>query len=152
MADKLNADIQHFIEATVTAMGLSLEAALSTTPDGPRVDLDGDDAGVLLRRKGEALQALQHIAASVFRHELPENRRLVVDCMHFRRDKDTELRQMAKFLADKARQTGVEQQLGPLNPYERRIVHLTVSEQQGVDSYSVGDAFSKVVIISARKA
>lgn len=152
MADKLNAEIQDFIEATVTAMGLSLDVTLSNTPDGPRVDLDGDDAAVLLRRKGEALQALQHIASMAFRHRLGEERRLVVDCQGFRRDKDTELRQMAKFLADKARQTGVEQQLGPLNPYERRIVHLTVSEQPGVDSYSIGDAFSKVVIISARKA
>ena len=40
---------------------------------------------------------------------------------------------MAKFLAEKAKQTGVDQQLGPLNPYERRIVHMAVAEVPGVD-------------------
>lgn len=151
MAENLNAEILGFVKATVGAMGLSLEVRVEQTPDGPRVDLDGEDGAVLVRRKGETLQALQHVANMVFRHRLGEQQRLVVDCQGFRRDKDAELRQMAKFLADRARRTGSEQQLGPLNPYERRIVHLTVAEEPDVASHSVGDAFSKVVIISARK-
>jgi len=151
MADNLNAEVLQFVKSTVAAMGLSLDATVQETPDGPRVDLDGEDGAVLLRRKGEALQALQHIANMVFRHRLGDQRRVIVDCQGFRRDKDAELRQMAKFLADRARRTGFEQQLGPLNPYERRIVHLTVAEEPDVASHSVGDAFSKVVIISARK-
>ncbi len=149
MADNLNADILEFVAATTRAMGLSLEAGIEETPEGPRVDLDGEDGTVLLRRKGEALQALQHVANMAFRHRLGEQQRVIVDCQGFRRDKDAELRQMAKFLAERARRTGFEQQLGPLNPYERRIVHLTVAEEAGVASHSVGDAFTKVVIISA---
>ncbi len=151
MADNLNAEVLDFVKSTVAAMGLSLDANVQETPEGPRVDLDGEDGIVLLRRKGEALQALQHIVNMVFRHRLSDERRIIVDCQGFRRDKDAELRQMAKFLAERARLTGVEQQLGPLNPYERRIVHMTVAEEPGADSHSVGDAFSKVVIISARK-
>jgi spoIIIJ-associated protein len=148
MAENLNADILDFVKNTTAAMGLSLDATVEQTADGPRVNLDGEDGAVLLRRKGEALQALQHIANMAFRHRLDEQR-VIVDCQGFRRDKDAELRQMAKFLAERARRTGFEQQLGPLNPYERRIVHLTVAEEAGVSSHSVGDAFSKVVIISA---
>jgi spoIIIJ-associated protein len=151
MADKLNQDILTFVKATTGAMGLALNASVTETPDGPRVDLDGDDGELLLRRKGESLQALQHIVNMTFRHRLTETRRIVVDCQGFRRDKDVELRQMAKFLAERARMTGVEQQLGPLNPYERRLVHMSVAEEGGVDSHSVGDAFSKVVIISVRR-
>ncbi len=151
MAENLNAQILEFVKATVAAMGLSIEVTVDQTADGPRVDLDGEDGAVLLRRKGETLQALQHIVNMVFRHRLDEQQRIVVDCQGFRRDKDAELRQMAKFLADRARRTGFEQQLGPLNPYERRIVHLTVAEEPDVASHSVGDAFSKVVIISVRK-
>jgi spoIIIJ-associated protein len=56
-----------------------------------------------------------------------------------------------KLLAEKAAQTGVDQQIGPLNPYERRIVHLAVAEFPGVATESVGDAFSKTVLISSRK-
>jgi spoIIIJ-associated protein len=151
MADNLSTDILDFVKAATAAMGLSLEATIEKTPDGPRVDLDGEDGSVLLRRKGEALQALQYIANMAFRHRLGDQQRVIVDCQGFRRDKDAELRQMARFLAERAKRTGFEQQLGPLNPYERRIVHLAVAEEPGVASHSVGDAFSKVVIISARK-
>ncbi|MGE5358166.1 MAG: protein jag [Bacteroidales bacterium] len=150
MADNLNEDVLEFISATTAAMGLGLKATLVDAPEGPRIDLDGEGSEVLLRRKGEALQALQHIVTMAFRHRLGEHGRIVVDCQGFRQDKDTELKQMARFLAGKAKETGVEQQLGPLNPYERRIVHMTVAEMPGVDSHSVGDAFSKVVIISPR--
>jgi spoIIIJ-associated protein len=152
MPDNLNQDIVTFVKATVGAMGLALEAVITDTPDGPRVDLDGEDGEALLHRKGESLQALQHIVIMAFRHRLAETRRIVVDCQGFRRDKDVELRQMAKFLAERARMTGSEQQLGPLNPYERRLVHMAVAEEPGVDSHSVGDAFSKVVTISARQS
>jgi spoIIIJ-associated protein len=58
---------------------------------------------------------------------------------------------MAKYLAEKARDSGLDQQLGPLNPYERRIVHLSAAEVPGVSTESVGDAFSKTVHISYQK-
>jgi spoIIIJ-associated protein len=58
---------------------------------------------------------------------------------------------MARLLAEKVETTGLDQQLGPLNPYERRLVHLAVAEVPGATSESIGDAFSKTVIISKRK-
>jgi spoIIIJ-associated protein len=58
---------------------------------------------------------------------------------------------MARLLAEKARETGLDQQLGPLNPYERRIVHMAVAEIPGATTESVGDAFSKTVLISSRR-
>ena len=58
---------------------------------------------------------------------------------------------MARLLAEKVKQTGVDQQIGPLNPYERRLVHIAVAEIPGVATESVGDAFSKTVYISLRK-
>jgi spoIIIJ-associated protein len=147
----LNARLLDFVVTVTEAMGLEMDVAVEDTADGPRVNLTGEDAEVLLRHKGEALQALQHIAASVFRHELPDDKRLVVDCMDFRRDKDTELRQMALFLAEKAQRTGVDQTLGPLNAYERRIVHIAVAEQGKADTESIGDAAMKTVIISKKR-
>jgi spoIIIJ-associated protein len=58
---------------------------------------------------------------------------------------------MARFTAEKARSSGVPQEMGPLNPYERRIVHLAIAEDPGATSESVGDAFMKTVIISTTK-
>lgn len=151
MAHSLNQQIVRFVEDATAAMGLPLKGQLEETPQGPRVDLEGEEGNVLLRRKGEALQALQHIVSTVYRHDLPEDQRLVIDCLGFRREKETELKQMAKYLAERARSTGQDQELGPLNPYDRRIVHLTIAEDSTVDSHSVGDAFMKTVIIAARR-
>jgi len=148
----LNSRLLDFVQTVTESMGLAVEVAVEETPDGPRINLSGEDGDVLLKHKGEGLQALQHIASSVFRHELPENKRLVVDCMHFRRDKDTELRQMALFLAEKAQRTGMDQTLGPLNAYERRIVHMAVADQGLAETESIGDAAVKTVIISRKRA
>jgi len=146
-----NARILDFVTAVTTAMGLSLEATIEETPDGPRVNLDGDGGDLLVRRRGEALAALQHITASVFRDELPEGQRLAVDCLGFQKDKDAELRTMAKFLAEKAVLNGAPQEMGPLNPYERRIVHMAVQELPNATSESIGDAHMKTVIITSRR-
>ena len=144
------ADITEFVQKIVDAMDLDLEASAEEMPDGVRINLNGDDGNVLIRRQGEALAALQHIVAAVYRHESTEGRRLVVDCMGYRKGKDEELRQMARFTMEKARLSG-PQEMGPLNPYERRIVHMAIAEDPGVSSESIGDAFMKTVIISARQ-
>jgi spoIIIJ-associated protein len=143
--------VVEFVQSVTTAMGLSLECRIDETPDGWRVDLEGKGGDVLTRRRGEALNALQQIVASVFRDDVPEGKRLSVDCQRFRHDKDAELRQMALFMAEKASTMKTPQEIGPLNPYERRIVHVAVAEVPGVSSESVGDAFLKTITISARK-
>jgi spoIIIJ-associated protein len=144
----LTTDVTAFVERVVKAMGVQLTAEVEEGPDGSRINLVGDEGGVLVRRGGEGLQALQHLVATAFRRQLGDDNRIVVDCNGFRRDKDAELRQMARFIAEKARSSGIPQEMGPLNPYERRIVHLAIAEDPGVTSESVGDAFMKTVIIS----
>jgi spoIIIJ-associated protein len=140
-----------FVSQVVKQMGLALEARVETNADGTRINLEGEGAETLLARRGEGLQALQHIVDSAFRRQLGEQKRLLVDCMGFRRDKDNELKQMARFLAEKAKSSGVEQNIGPLNAYERRLVHLAVAEISGVTSESIGDAAVKTVTISAAR-
>jgi spoIIIJ-associated protein len=103
---------------------------------------------VLVRRKGEALDALQVILNTAFRRDARGDRHYVVDALGFRLGKDAELRQTVQDLIAKARASGVPQEIGPLNPYARRIVHLVVAEATGVSSESVGDAFLKTVIIT----
>jgi|SRR5689334_22091983 spoIIIJ-associated protein len=146
----LTQQITSFVQSVVDAMGLTLTPRVEETPEGTHINLEGEDGGVLVRRGGEGLQALQHLVATAFRKQLGEENRIVVDCNGFRRDKDAELKQMARFIADKARNSGVPQEMGPLNPYERRIVHLTIAEDPRVTSESIGDAFMKTVIISAK--
>ena len=143
-------NVVDFVVKVARDMGLAVEARVETGADGTRINLEGEGAEALLARRGEGLQALQHIVDSAFRKQLGDER-LLVDCMDYRRGKDNELRQMAKFLAEKARTSGVEQNIGPLNAYERRLVHLAVAEIPGVTSESIGDAAVKTVTITATK-
>ena len=142
--------ITGFVQDVVNAMGMTLTAQVEETPDGTRINLEGEDGGALVRNSGEGLQALQHLVATAFRKQLGDDIRIVIDCNGFRRDKDAELQQMARFFAQKARSSGTPQEMGPLNPYERRIVHLTIAEDPAVTSESIGDAFMKTVIISTK--
>jgi spoIIIJ-associated protein len=151
MAQELETQIVDFVTAVTGAMGLQLVATFEENPDGPRINLDGEGAELLVRRRGEALTALQQIVTAVFRDDIPDGSRIAVDCLGFRRDKDLELRKMALFLAEKSLTSRTPQEVGPLNPYERRLVHMAVAELEGVTSESIGDAFMKTVIIAARK-
>ncbi len=137
------------VRNVVVAMGLNLEVDVVDTPDAIRIEISGDGGEVLLKRKGEALDALQQIVNTGFRRELDDDRSFVVDCMGYRKSKDDELRQMTRFTMEKAKMSG-PQEMGPLNPYSRRLVHLTVAEDPSMSSESIGDAFLKTVIISKK--
>ena len=148
---ELHNRVKDFVQRTLTAMGLPLEVTITDSSDSVRIDLAGEQGDVLLRRRAEARDALQHLVYTAFRRELKDDRTLVVDCLGYRKAKDAELRQMARFMMDRARSSGVPQEMGPLNPYARRLVHLTVAEDPQMSSESIGDAFLKTVIISVRK-
>jgi spoIIIJ-associated protein len=137
------------VRDVVAAMGLTLDVTVIDTPEAIRLEIAGEGGEVLLKRKGEALDALQQIVNTGFRRELNDDRSFVVDCMGYRRGKDEELKQMTRFTMEKAKLSG-PQEMGPLNPYSRRLVHLTVAEDPSMSSESIGDAFLKTVIISKK--
>ncbi len=143
--------IVEFLQRFTAALGITTPISVEETPDGPRVNMTGEEAEILVRHRGEPLKALQHVVDMAYARAFPEGQRVFVDALAYRKGKDLELRQMAKLLAEKVKQTGLDQQLGPLNPYERRIVHMAVAEIPGVTTESIGDAFSKTVLISLRK-
>ena len=143
--------IVDFLARVTTALGIETPIDVEETADGPRLNLSGEQAELLVRHRGEPLKALQHVVDMAYGRNIDRDRRVFVDALAYRKGKDIELRQMAKLLAEKVKQSGADQQLGPLNPYERRIVHMAVAEVPGVTTESVGDAFSKTVLISVRK-
>jgi spoIIIJ-associated protein len=147
----VDSQVIEFVRRVLGAMGLDLSVSVEETPGNVRLNLAGDGADVLLRRKGEALDAVQVIVNTVFRRETRGDRHYVIDALGFRRGKDAELQQMARLLMEKAKATGTPQEIGPLNPYARRIVHLAVAEDPALASESIGDAFLKSVVISPKR-
>lgn len=146
----LHEQIGEFVTNVVTAMGITVTVRSEATDEGVKVDISGEEGELLVRRKGEALDALQHLVNAIWREQSGRDGRIVVDCLDFRKGKDAELRQMARFLIEKAKTTGMPQEMGPLNSYSRRLVHLEVSQDGGVTSESQGDGQVKTVIIAPR--
>ena len=147
---ELHERVREFTQQAVAAMGVPLDVTVVDAGDNVRVELSGEGGEMLLKRRAEALDALQQIVNTAFRRELKDDRSFVVDCMDYRKAKDAELRQMARFTMEKAKTAG-PQEMGPLNPYARRLVHITVAEDPQMSSESIGDAFLKTVIISVRR-
>jgi spoIIIJ-associated protein len=150
-ASELHGRVRGFVEEALGAMGIRLDIDVQDTPDSVRLNLSGDGGEVLLRRRAETLDALQHIVNTAFRRQLDSDRTFVLDCLDYRKGKDAELKQMARFVMEKAKTSGAPQEIGPLNPYARRLVHMTVAEDPQMTSESIGDAFLKTVIISQRR-
>ena len=162
MSEQADARAIQFLKDVASAFGANVTVAVEESDDNVRLNMEGDGADILVRKKGETLDALQHIVNTAFRREARPGahassheaagdvRHYVVDALGFRKGKEAELKQMAKFLMEKARTTGVPQEMGPLNPYHRRIVHMTVAEDPAFTSESAGDAFMKSVYISRK--
>jgi len=148
---ELDEKVITFLQDVTGAMGLTLDVATEETPDHVRLNLTGDDADVFLRRNGEPLDALQVIVNTAFRRDERGDRHYVVDAVGFRKDQDEALRKKARSLAEQVQASGNSEELGPLNPYARRIVHMAVSENPAVSTESLGEDFMKVVVISIKR-
>ena len=130
-------------------MGLTLDVDVVDTPDAIRIEISGDGGEVLLKRKGEALDALQQIVNTGFPPRAGRRPQLR------RRLHGLPQGQGRRAQADDAVHDGEGEALGsagdgPAEPYSRRLVHLTVAEDPSMSSESIGDAFLKTVIISKK--
>ena len=97
--------------------------------DGPRLNLTGEEGELLLRHRGEALKALQHVVDMAFGRELDRtNASCSSTASATAKARTSSCEQMAHTCWQRAKDTGIDQQLGPLNPYERRLVHMAVAE------------------------
>src|ERR1051325_11212759 len=99
MSSSLSSQIATFVQNVINAMGVTLSIQIEETTEGTSINLEGEDGGVLVRRGGEGLQALQHIVATAFRKQLGDDNRIVIDCNGYRKEKDAELGRRANLMA-----------------------------------------------------
>jgi spoIIIJ-associated protein len=111
------------------------------------VDVWGEDLGILIGRGGATLQALQELVAAIVKKNCGESRRIVVDVERYRERKRQKLREFAERMAEKALVTGRPVRLPPMTARERKIVHDTLKEMEGVESKSEGEEPRRMVVI-----
>ena len=115
------------------------------------LEVDGEDLGILIGRRGETLAALQYIMRLIVAHQQKARVPLTVDVEGYKQRRYGALRELALRLAQKAVSTRQSMTLEPMPADERRIVHLAVSVNPDVVTQSVGEGELRKVVIMPRK-
>jgi spoIIIJ-associated protein len=132
-----------FLESLFESAGLDLNVTVRESPTECLLDLGGPDAELLQAEGGELLQALQHLVTQAYARKLAEGQRLFCDVEGFRATREAELRAMANLAAERVRSSGVPFVFGEMNSNERRIIHLTLAEQDDISTESIGEGAAR---------
>lgn len=128
-----------FLSELVASLRFDLTISSEWTDEGCVLNLSGDDAHFLLTENGEMLDALETLLFQVYGRELDREHRFICDAEGFRKTRRAELQAMARFAADNVRKSGRPFTFGVLNSTERRVIHMTLKEEDDLFSESVGN-------------
>ena len=139
---------EQFMSGLVDAMGLTGRIS-SRVDDGTiLLSVDGDGLGLLVGPKGSTLQAVEELARAVVQHGLSgRSARLRVDIGGYRERRREALAAFARQVADEVRESGAERALEPMSPPDRKVVHDTIAELDGVGTSSEGEEPRRRVVI-----
>ncbi len=131
---------------------IPVEASVQAEPNDGKIilDIDGDKSGLLIGRKGKTLDALQFIVNKIVNKAMERKMHVVVDSENYRKRREESLTQLALKIGDKAKRIKKPVATNPLNPHDRRIIHLTLKEDDALDTKSRGDGLLKKVLVIPR--
>lgn len=144
-----------FVEGLLSRMGLTTDVEpelqegtmyVNVLGSGP----DDEDMGLLIGRHGQTLEALQELTRVVVAHRTGIRSRVIVDVEDYKKRQRSRLASKARDIAKRVARTGREEELEPMNPYERKVVHDAVSGIAGVESSSRGEEPERRVVIRPR--
>ena len=133
-----NEALNRILQSAGVSVSRTLRAANDPEVGGPIIDLSGEDAGLLIGRRGQTLQSLQFLVNLIVRKNYGEGVRVVLDVENYRQRRENSLREMASKVASRVAQTSRSITLEPMTPADRRIVHTTLSDHPGVTTESMG--------------
>lgn len=139
-----------YIKSILEGMGVQ-DASISSSEDDESVYVQLDcsnDYGYVIGRRGETLDAIQYLTRLVINKGKDNYKRVSINAGNYREKREETLRELAKKNAARVKRYGRNVCLDPMNPYERRIIHTTIQEIEGVDSHSIGSESDRRVVIT----
>ena len=134
-------------------MGVKAEIKIREEDNVLKINLVGPDMGIIIGYRGETLDSLQYLVSLVVNKEQDaEYKRVLLDTENYRAKREETLRRLANKTAYKVRKSGRSFRLEPMNPYERRIIHSALQNDQYVETFSEGDEPYRRVVINLKKA
>jgi spoIIIJ-associated protein len=143
-------EVETLARRILEGLGFEVKVAARDAEATIEVDIAGPDRDFLLDHKAEALNALQYLLNRII-YRGRTGKKIHLDSGGYRRDREEEIVEIARRTAEQVKSRGEESLLSPLNPYERRLVHLALAEIEGVGTRSLGDGFLKRIAIFPAK-
>jgi len=139
-----------FLREVLEAMDIKAEIRVKDINESLYINLSGPKMGMIIGRRGQTLDSLQYLVSLVVNKDKERDSfvKVILDTEDYRRKREETLQRLARRLADRARKTGKNIELEPMNPYERRIIHSTLQEVEGITTFSEGEEPYRKVIIS----
>lgn len=138
-----------YITSILNAMEVTAEFAVYQNETGAVIDVKSNNNGTIIGRRGETLDSLQYLCSIIANKGDKNYFRITIDCLGYRSKRRETLVQLAGKVAKSVMRSGRSQQLEPMNPYERRVIHSAISEIEGVTSRSVGEEPYRKIVISS---
>ena len=142
------AALQELLEEVADGLGLDVEVNVQEGDGVLRGSLRGEDVGLFIGRRGQTIDAVQHLAQRIVFPEGPSSVRVVVDADGYRERRAESLQADAEEAAEEAIRTGRPVELEPMPASERRIVHEYLRERGGVETHSEGDEPERRLVVS----
>ncbi len=111
------------------------------------LEVDEARAGALIGKRGAGIDALELILSRMASHQANRSIPVQVDVNGYRAAHEEDLRERARSLAARVLETGADEHLPPMGARDRRVVHLTVQEMEGLETFSLGDGATKHIVI-----
>lgn len=140
-----------FLSEMFEAMNLKVEIATRMEEKHLCIDLSGDSMGLLIGKRGQTLDAIQYLVNLVVNKENDGYLSVTLDTENYRERRKETLEALARNLAKKAKYTGKNVVLEPMNPYERRIIHSALQGDKQVVTYSEGEEPYRYIVIALKK-
>ncbi|KKS96212.1 MAG: Single-stranded nucleic acid binding R3H domain protein [Microgenomates group bacterium GW2011_GWC1_43_13] len=146
--------LQELVDELLSLMATKAKAEASYDKDNEAfvVNIDaGDETGLLIGKKGETLLGIQTILGFLLKQKTGEWNRLLVNVGDYREKEEGYLKDLAASTAQRAKETGEPQNLYNLKAWQRRVIHLALSEDKSVTTESEGEGEERYLVIKSKK-
>jgi len=140
--------LEELLEEIAAALGLDADVEVEERDGVLRGELVGDDVGLFIGRRGQTIEAVQHLAQRIVFPDGPSQTRIEIDADGYRERRAELLRDDADDAAEEALRDGRPVELEPMPPSERRIVHEYLRDRPGVETHSEGEEPERFLVIS----
>ena len=136
-----------FLEGLFNLLNVTACTELVAENEKIEINVTAANSTFVIGKHGATLDAIQTLAGAVANTGRDDYKRVVVDCENYRENREATLEKLAENLSQKAIRLGRKIQLEPMNPYERRIIHATLSKIEGVKTESEGKEPNRYIVI-----